>query len=39
LEVLLVEIRPNCSAALITSVAPKQSSRAGDAASIKILKT
>jgi hypothetical protein len=38
-EVLLVELRPNCSAALILSVAAKQSIRAGDAASIKILKT
>jgi hypothetical protein len=38
-EVLLVEIRPACSAALITSVAPRQSIRAGDTASVKILKT
>ena len=38
-EVLLVDLRPTCSAALILSVAPKQSIRAGDAASIKILKT
>lgn len=38
-EVLLVELRPNCSAALIVSVAPKQSIRAGDSASIKILKS
>lgn len=38
-EVLLVELRPTCSAALIVSVAPKQSIRAGDVASIKILKT
>ena len=38
-EVLLVDLRPTCSAALILSVAPKQSIRAGDIASIKILKT
>ena len=38
-EVLLVELRPTCSAALILSVAPKQSIRAGDVASIKVLKT
>ena len=38
-EVLLVELRPTCSAALIVSVAPKQSIRAGDIASIKVLKS
>jgi hypothetical protein len=38
-EVLLVELRPTCSAALIVSVAPKQSIRAGDTASIKVLKS
>ena len=38
-EVLLVDLRPMCSAALILSVAPKQSIRAGDSAAIKILKT
>jgi hypothetical protein len=38
-EILLVEVRPTCSAALITSLAPKQSIRAGDAAALKILKT
>ena len=38
-EVLLVELRPNCSAALILNLAPKQSIRAGDTASVKILKT
>jgi hypothetical protein len=38
-EILLVEVRPTCSAALITSVAPKQSIHAGDAAALKILKT
>jgi hypothetical protein len=38
-EVLLVELRAAHSAALILSVAPKQSIRAGDVASIKTLKT
>jgi len=38
-EVLLVDLRPTCSAALILSVAPKQSIRAGDVASIKVLKS
>ena len=38
-EVILVDLRPSHSAALIVSVAPKQSIRAGDSASIKILKT
>ncbi|MSU22473.1 MAG: hypothetical protein EXS32_01470 [Opitutus sp.] len=38
-EVLLVDLRPTCSAALILSVAPGQSIHAGDTASIKILKT
>ena len=38
-EVLLVELRPSCSAALILNLAPKQSIRAGDTASIKVLKT
>jgi hypothetical protein len=38
-EILLVEVRPTCSAALITSLAPSQSIHAGDAAAIKILKT
>ncbi|MEK7819907.1 MAG: hypothetical protein AAB543_02235, partial [Pseudomonadota bacterium] len=38
-EVLLVELRPACSAALILRVAPRQSIRAGDLARIKILKT
>ncbi len=38
-EVLLVELRPSCSAALILSVAPKQSIRAGDSAAIKILQS
>src|SRR5688572_20946451 len=38
-EVLLVDLRPGCSAALILSVVPKQSIRAGDVASVKILKT
>ena len=38
-EVLLVELRPTCAAALITSLAPGQSIRTGDVASLKILKT
>ena len=38
-EVLLVELRPSCSAALILNVAPKQSIRAGDLAAIKVLKS
>jgi len=38
-EVLLVEIRPSFSAALITSVAPNHSIRPGDVASIKVLKS
>lgn len=38
-EVLLVELRPTCSSALILSLAPRQSIRAGDIASIKVLKS
>jgi hypothetical protein len=38
-EILLVELRPACSAALILSLAPSQSIHAGDLAAIKILKT
>ena len=38
-EVLLVELRPACASALIVSLAPGQSIRAGDVASVKILKT
>jgi|APGre2960657468_1045069.scaffolds.fasta_scaffold17313_6 hypothetical protein len=38
-EVLLVGLRPSCSAALITSLVPGQSVRAGDIALIKTLKT
>lgn len=38
-EVLLVELRPTCSAALIVSVASRQSIRTGDIASVKILKS
>jgi hypothetical protein len=37
-EVLLVELRPHCAAALILSVASQQSIRAGDTAAIKVLK-
>jgi hypothetical protein len=38
-EVLLVDLRPACSAALILSLAPRQAVRAGDLASIKVLKS
>jgi hypothetical protein len=38
-EVVLVELRPTCSAALILSLAPQQSIRTGDTASIKVLKS
>jgi hypothetical protein len=38
-EVLLVDLRPTCSAALIVSVASRQSIRAGDLAGIKVLKS
>lgn len=38
-EVLLVDLRPTCSTALILSLAPKQAIRAGDLASIKVLKS
>ena len=38
-EILLVELRPTCSAGLIVSLLPGQSIRAGDNAAIKILKS
>jgi len=38
-EVIVVDLRPAHSAALIMTVAPKQSIRPGDTASIKVLKT
>jgi hypothetical protein len=38
-EILLVELRPGCSAALITSLAAHQSIRPGDTATIKLLKS
>ncbi len=38
-EILLVELRPTCSAALITALTHNQSIRSGDLARIKILKT
>jgi hypothetical protein len=38
-EILVVEVRPSASAALILSVAPKQAIRSGDFAAIKVLKT
>jgi hypothetical protein len=38
-EVLLVELRPTCSAALILNLAPGQSIRVGDLTRVKVLKT
>jgi hypothetical protein len=38
-EILLVDLRPASSAALIVSVAPRQSIRAGDLATVKVLKS
>lgn len=38
-EILVVDLRPSCSAALILNVARGQSIRAGDVASIKVLKS
>lgn len=38
-EIVLVELRPAASAALILSVAPKQSIRPGDIAAVKVLKS
>lgn len=38
-EVILVELRPTCSAALIVSLTAGRSIRAGDAARVKILKS
>jgi hypothetical protein len=38
-EVLLVELRPTCGAAVILSLAPRQSIHAGDLARIKTFKT
>jgi hypothetical protein len=38
-EVILVDLRPTCSAALILSVTASQSIRPGDTAAIKILKS
>jgi hypothetical protein len=38
-EVVLVELRPSTSAALILTVAPKQSIRPGDLAAVKVLKS
>ena len=38
-EVLLVEIRPQHSAALIVGLAPRQAIRAGDSVRIKLLKS
>jgi hypothetical protein len=38
-ELLLVDLRPSCSAALILSLAPKQAINVGDAVAIKVLKS
>jgi hypothetical protein len=38
-EVLLVELRPTCSAALILNLSAKQFIRVGDVARVKVLKT
>jgi hypothetical protein len=38
-EILLVDLRPSCSAALILSVAPRQSIRPGDIVTVKVLKS
>jgi hypothetical protein len=37
-EVILVELRPTCAAALILDLAPGQAVRAGDLATVKTLK-
>ena len=38
-EIILVDLRPSCASALIVAQAAGQSIRAGDLASVKILKT
>lgn len=38
-EILLVDLRPSCSAALILNVAPRQSIRPGDIVTVKVLKS
>jgi len=38
-EVLLVDLRAGCSAALILSVAPRQAIRSGDHVHVKVLKS
>lgn len=38
-EILLVDLRPSCGAALILSVAPRQSIRPGDVVTVKVLKS
>ena len=38
-EIILVDLRSTCGSALIVSLSPGQSIRAGDVASVKILKT
>ncbi|HEY0967772.1 MAG TPA: hypothetical protein VGD88_10320 [Opitutaceae bacterium] len=38
-EILLVDLRPSCSAALILGVAPRQTIRPGDIVTVKVLKS
>jgi hypothetical protein len=38
-EILLVELRPTSSSALILNVTPKQAIRVGDVATVKVLKS
>ncbi len=38
-EILLVDLRPTTSAALILTLAPKESIRSGDLAAVKVLKS
>lgn len=38
-EIILVDLRPTCASALIVGQSPGQAIRAGDLASVKILKT
>ncbi len=38
-EILLVDLRPSCSAALILNLAARQSIRTGDQASLKVFKS
>lgn len=38
-EIIVVEVRPACSAALIVSVASRRAIRTGDLATVKLIKT